>query len=153
MDQTSTYKVQTETRALDPNAGMACTRFQGRGQGQGGMGPGRGHRQLICYNCGGPGHYACNYTNLTSTSCLYYTQFDHEVEDCPTLIVRLRKKRVLQPPLTQNLQMMRSEPHEEDLNVNTMLKSSVTTYDDKGKQFEESAWVCKAPTKETEFDL
>lgn len=29
----------------------------------------------------------------------------------------------------------------------------MTTSDDKGKQLEESAWVHKAPTKETEFDL
>ena len=91
------------------------------------MGLGRGCGQLICYNCGGPAHYAHNCTNLTRTSCLYCTQFDHEAEDYPTLIVRLREKGVLQPPLTQNLQMMRFESHEEDLNVNMMLRSSMTT--------------------------
>ena len=79
--------------------------------------------------------------------------FDHEMEDCPTLMVRLCDKGELQPPLTQNLQMMRSEPCEEDINVNIMLRSGFTTWDDKGKQPEESTWVCKAPTKELEFDL
>lgn len=49
--------------------------------------------------------------------------------------------------------MMRSEPREEDPNVNMMLKSGKTTGDDKGKQLEESAWVRKAPTKEPKFDL
>ena len=117
------------------------------------MGPGRGHRQLICYNCGGLRDYARDCTNLTRTSRLYCTQFDHEVEDCPTLIVRLREKGVLQPPPTQNLQMMRSEPREEDPNVNMMLRSDMTMGDDKGKQPKESAWVRKAPTKEPEFDL
>lgn len=49
--------------------------------------------------------------------------------------------------------MMRFEPREEDSNVNIVLQSSITIGDDKGKQPEESAWVCKAPTKEPELDL
>jgi len=48
---------------------------------------------------------------------------------------------------------MRSEPREEDPNVNIVLRSGITTMDDKGKQPEESTWVCKAPMKELEFDL
>lgn len=49
--------------------------------------------------------------------------------------------------------MMRSKPRKEDLNVNIMLQSGITTRDDKGKQPEESAWVCKVPMKEPKFDL
>jgi len=49
--------------------------------------------------------------------------------------------------------MMRSEPHEEDPNVNIVLRSDITIGDDKGKQLEESTWVCKALAKEPEFDL
>jgi len=49
--------------------------------------------------------------------------------------------------------MIRSEPREKDPNVNIMLRSGITTGDDKGKQPEESVWVHKAPTKEPEFDL
>lgn len=97
------------------------------------MGLGRGHRQLICYNCRGPGYYAHNCTNPMRTSCFYCTQFDHEAEGCPTLIARLNEKGVLQPPLTQNLQMMRSELREEDPNVNIVLRSGITTGNDKGK--------------------
>lgn len=62
-------------------------------------------------------------------------------------------KGVLQPTPTQNIQMMRSELCEEDPNVNMMLRSGVTTREDKGKQPEEYTWVRKAPTKEPEFDL
>ena len=75
------------------------------------------------------------------------------MEDCPTLIARLRDKGILQPPLTQNVQLMRSEPYEEDPNVNIVLRSGITIGDDKGKRPEESTWVHKAPTKELEFDL
>jgi len=46
----------------------------------------------------------------------------------------MHKKGVLQPPLTQNLQMMRFEPREEDPNVKMMLKSGMMIGDDKGKQ-------------------
>ncbi len=153
MDQNPTYRVQAKTRALDPNAGMVHVGLQRRGQGRGGMGLGRGRRQLICYNCRGPGHYARDCMNLRRTSCLYWNQFYHEEEEFPTLIVRLRKKGVLQPPPTQNFQMMRPEPRKEDPNVNIVLRSGITIGDDKGKQPEESAWVRKAPTKEPKFDL
>ena len=67
--------------------------------------------------------------------------------------MRLRDKGILQPPPTQNLQMMRSKPCKEDPNVNIVLKSDITIGDDKGKQPEEGVWVHKAPTKEPKFYL
>ena len=112
---------------------MARAKFQGCEQGRGGGGPGRGRRKLICYNYGGPGHYAHDCMNLMHPSCLYSTFFDHETEDCPTLIARIHDKGVFPPPPTQNLQMMRSELREEDPNVNIVLKSGIMTRDDKGK--------------------
>ena len=78
------------------------------------MGLGRGRRQIIFYNYGGPGHYAHDCMNPTRISCWYSNHFDNEVEDCPSLIAKMHKKGVLQPPPTKNLQMMRSEPREED---------------------------------------
>jgi len=41
--------------------------------------------------------------------------------------------------------MMRDEPCEEDPNVNIVLRSEITTGDNKGKQLEEDRWVHKAP--------
>jgi len=49
--------------------------------------------------------------------------------------------------------MMRFELRKENSNVSIVLRSGITTGDDKGKQPEESAWVCKSLTKEPEFDL
>ena len=138
MDRTPTYRVQAESQPLDQNAGMTRIGCQGCGQGRGRGGPGRGRRELICYNCGGLGHYALDCTNPTCPSCKYCTLFDHEMEHCPTLIARIRDKGALPPQPTQNLQMMRSEPHEEYPNVNIMLQSGITTGDDKGKKPKDS---------------
>ena len=37
--------------------------------------------------------------------------------------------------------------------MNVVLRSGITTGDDKGKQPEEDGWVCKALEKEAGFDL
>lgn len=37
--------------------------------------------------------------------------------------------------------------------MNIVLRSGITTHDDKGKQLEEDEWVHKAPKKEVGFDL
>ena len=64
----------------------------------------------------------------------------------------LEKKAQPQQPM-QNLQMMRVEPRKEDHSVNIVLRSGITTYEDKGKQLEEGGLVCKAPKREAGFDL
>jgi len=48
---------------------------------------------------------------------------------------------------------MRAELHEEDSNLNIVLRSGIMTSDDKGKQPGEGGWVCKAPEKEFGFDM
>jgi len=49
--------------------------------------------------------------------------------------------------------MIRAEPHEEDLNMNIVLRSGISTGDDKGKQPKNNTWVRKALPKEAEFYL
>jgi len=73
--------------------------FQGQGRGWGGMGLGGGRGQLICYNCGGPGHYPWDCTNSTQISCPYYEQFDHVLLDCPMLLAKIHEKGTT-PPMT-----------------------------------------------------
>jgi len=58
--------------------------------------------------------------------------------DFPTLIAQIREKRLAQPTVTQNIQLMRSELCEEDPNVNMMLISGTTTGKDKAKVAEEA---------------
>jgi len=82
---------------------------------------------------------------MTRSSCLYYTLSNHE--KIPTLIARIRGKGVLPSPSTQNLQMMRSKPREEDPNVKIVLQSGMVVIDDKVKQLEDSTWVHKALAK------
>ena len=91
--------------------------------------------------------------NPTQLSCRYYTQFDHATEDCPILLAKIHEKGAKPHQLTQNLQMMRVEPHDEDSNVNIVLRSRIAMGDDKGKRPEDIAWVCKDPEKKVEFDL
>jgi len=69
------------------------------------------------------------------------------------LIARIHDKGTLPPPSTQNLQMMRFEPCEEDPNINIVLRSGIVMGYDKGKQPEDNTWVHKAPAKEADFDL
>jgi len=64
----------------------------------------------------------------------------------------MHEKGVLQPASMQNIQMMRSEPHEEDPSMNMVLRSGAITGDDKEKKLEDDTWVRKAPTKEFELD-
>lgn len=49
--------------------------------------------------------------------------------------------------------MMRSKLHEEGPSVNIVMRSSIDTREDKGKQLEENVWVRKAVDKETRFDV
>lgn len=65
----------------------------------------------------------------------------------------MREKEMQPQHPTQNLQMMRDEPREEDPNVNIVLRSGITIGEDKGKHPEESEWVCKALKKEVGFNI
>jgi len=65
----------------------------------------------------------------------------------------MREKGVLQSTPTQNVQMMKAEPHEEDPNVNMVLRSGANTGEDKGKQPGEDTWARKAPVKQPMSDL
>ena len=153
MDRTPTCRMKMEVRGQDPIASLPWGGYQGHGWGHGGMGPGWGRGQLIFYNCGRPGNYTLDCTNLTKAYCPYCYQFDREAVDFPMSINQMWEKGVLPTNPTQNVQMMKVEPCMEDCNVNMMLWSGTTTGEDKGKQPEIDAWVRKVPLKQLDFDF
>jgi len=53
--------------------------------------------------------------------------------DCPTVIAQMHEKWVSQPTPTQNIEMTRFEPREENPNVNMVLRSGATMGEDKTK--------------------
>ena len=55
------------------------------------------------------------------------------LEDFPILLDKIHKKGAKPEKPTQNLQIMRAEPREEDYMVNILLWSGATTSEDKGK--------------------
>jgi len=63
----------------------------------------------------------------------------------------MQEKKTKRP--TQNIQMMRSEPREDDPSVNIMIRTGIATGEDKGKHPEENGWVRKATKKEVGFNL
>lgn len=50
------------------------------------------------------------------------------------LIAKMLEKKNQQT--TQNIQMMRAEPREEDHSINIVMRSGIATGEDKGKQLE-----------------
>jgi len=65
----------------------------------------------------------------------------------------MQEKKAQPQQLTQNIKMMRVEPHEEDQSINILLISGMKIGADKGKQPEEDGWVRKATNKEVDFDI
>lgn len=127
--------MQVEGWGQNPSATFAHSGFQGRGRGWGGMRPGRGQGQLICYNCRGPGHYARDFTNPTWISCPYCEKFDHDLLDCPMLLAQISEKRTTPPTMTQNVQMIRSEPCDEEYKVNMVLRGDATLEGDQSEMY------------------
>jgi hypothetical protein len=79
---------------------------------RGGFGRGRG--TVVCHNCQQPGHYARKCL-LPPATCMYCHASVHDAEECPTLLVKIQKKRNQN---NQNVQWISGKARDEGRNIN-----------------------------------
>lgn len=73
---------------------------------------------------------------------------------CQQVLMEMIQDKKAQPQQsTQNTQIMRAKPREEDHSLNIFLRSGMTMGVDKGKHLKKDGWVHKAVEKEVEFNL
>ena len=78
---------------------------------------------MIFYNCREVGYFAKDCPNPMRQSCKYCRLLDHEIEDCPILLTKMKDK---QSTPTQNIQRVKMEPRSEDPYVKIITCSMVT---------------------------
>ena len=126
------YRVQSET--LGPVAAPQHEPapigrgggFRGRGRGGGfgrGEGFGRGRGLITCYNYGVVGLYARDCQSPTTT-CNYCKSYDHAIEECPTLIAKIREPKLA---VHQNIQLIAADQKEPEPRVNIVTRSGAST--------------------------
>ena len=93
----------------------------------------------------------CDY-QIPTTTCNYCKSYDHAIEECPTLIAKIKEPK---PEVHQNIQLITAEQKEPELRVNIVTRSGASTSGasldtEKNTGLE---WVCKATTKSTPLNL
>ena len=93
-----------------------------------------------------------DYTNPTTT-CKYCKSFDHVIEECPILEVKMQEKRTQMA--NQNVQFIGVEDHIPQPNINVVTRSGLATDGAQlsGVKQPTAEWVRKTVDKPPTFDL
>ena len=86
-------------------------------------------------------------------ACKYCKYFDRVIEECLVVMEKMQENKNKQPP--QNIQMMTTEPRNNETHINIVTRSGVVTGNDKtdGKKDVEVTWVRKTIEKSPVFDI
>jgi hypothetical protein len=71
---------------------------------------------VVCHNYQQPGQYARE-CPLPPATCIYCWAFDHDIEDCLTLLGKLQEKR---KENNQNFQWIFAEVRNDGININVV---------------------------------
>jgi hypothetical protein len=121
-----------------------------RGGGHGGRVFGGGRGLVVCHKCQKLGHYEIDYP-YPPTTCMYCRATDHEIEDCPTLLIKIQDKRNQN---NQNVQWIWVEKREEDgKNNNKVTIGGAKTGEDASKKYQDQyQWTRKNIHPKQNFD-
>jgi hypothetical protein len=104
---------------------------------------------VVCHNYQQLGHYARE-CPLPPVTCMYCRAFDHDIEDCPTLLRKIQEKINKN---NQNVQWIYEEVRDDGRNINIVTHGGAKTGDDTVRQDPtQHQWVKKNDEPQKQFD-
>jgi hypothetical protein len=109
----------------------------------------RGRGPITCHNFHQTGHYAWE-CPLPPTTCMYFCASDHDIEECPTLLVNIQEKRNQN---NQNVQWILAEARDDERNINIVTRGGMKKGNGATQQeLAQNQWVKKNPEPMKQFE-
>jgi hypothetical protein len=104
---------------------------------------------VVCHNYQQPRHYARE-CPLPPTTCMYFRTSDHDTEECPTILGKIKEK-INQN--NQNVQWIPSKAGDEGRNISIVTRGGAKTRNDAVRQeSSQHQWVKKNVEPKKQFD-